>query len=215
MRFGAPVLSGTAVQFHAGCAACRVARMGNKAFMKTNTAIKIIATCAIFTGAASSFSHVVLQDSAAAAGVSYRATLRVGHACGASPTTAMRVTIPAGFNAAQPMPKAGWTLSTKVGKLAQPYVSHGTKYTDGVLEITWTANGPENALPADYYDEFVLRGTTPSTPGPVWFKVLQSCVQGSNDWAEVPATGTSTKGLKMPAALLEVLDIQAAGGHTH
>lgn len=183
--------------------------------MKIKNAIQFIAATAILTGANSSFSHVVLQDGAAAAGVSYRAILRVGHGCGNSPTTAMQVTVPAGFNGAQPMPKAGWTLSTKVGKLAQPYESHGTKYTAGVLEITWTANGPENALPVDYYDEFVLRGTTPSKPGPIWFKVLQSCAQGANDWAEVPASGNSTKGLKMPAALLEVLDIQAAGGHSH
>jgi hypothetical protein len=36
-----------------------------------------------------------------------------------------------------------------------------------------------------------------------------------NPWVEVPATGTSTKGLKMPAALLEVIDVLPAGGHTH
>jgi uncharacterized protein YcnI len=194
---------------------CLQVHAGDEAYMKNNFAIKTIAACAVLVGAGAAFPHVVLQDGAAAAGVSYRATLRVGHACGSSPTTAMRVTIPAGFNGAQPMPKAGWTLSTKVGKLAQPYEAHGTRYTDGVLEITWTANGPENALPADYYDEFVLRGTTPTAPGPIWFKVLQSCAQGANDWAEVPASGNSTKGLKMPAALLEVLDIQAAGGHAH
>ena len=127
----------------------------------------------------------------------------------------MRVTIPAGFNGAQPMPKAGWTLSTKVGPLPVPYESHGKKYTEGVLEITWTANGPDNALPADYYDEFVVRGTTPAKPGPVWFKVLQSCANGANDWAEVPASGTSTKGLKSPAALLEVLDVQSSNPHAH
>jgi len=204
-----------AVYFLFDCAVCRSGHVDNKAFMKINNAIKFVAACAVLTGATSSFSHVVLQDGAAAAGASYRATLRVGHGCGNAPTTAMRVTVPAGFNGAQPMPKAGWALSTKVGKLAQPYESHGTKYTEGVLEITWTANGPDNDLPADYYDEFVLRGTTPTAPGPVWFKVLQSCAQGANDWADVPASGNSTKGLKMPAALLEVLDIQAAGGHSH
>jgi uncharacterized protein YcnI len=209
------LIGSTCVQFHAECAACSQEHVGNKAFMKLNIAIKLVAACAVFAGAGAAFSHVVLQDGAAASGASYRATFRVGHACGTSPTTAMRVTIPAGFNGVQPMPKAGWTLSTKVGKLAQPYESHGTKYTEGVLEITWTANGPENALPADYYDEFVLRGTTPATPGRIWFKVLQSCAQGANDWAEVPASGNSTKGLKMPAALLEVLDIQAVGGHSH
>lgn len=156
-----------------------------------------------------------MQDSAAAAGVSYRATLRVGHGCNGSPTTAIQVRIPAGFNGAQPMPKAGWTLSTRVGALEQPYESHGTRFTEGVLEITWTANGPANALPDAYYDEFVLRGTTPKTPGPLWFKVTQTCEKGSTAWTEVPPTGTSTRGLKSPAALLDVLDIQAAGGHNH
>ncbi|APW41461.1 YcnI family protein [Rhodoferax saidenbachensis] len=165
--------------------------------------------------AAASFAHITLQDGAAAAGAGYRATLRVGHGCNGSPTTAIQVRIPAGFNGAQPMPKAGWTLSTRVGALEQPYESHGTRFAEGVLEITWTANGPANALPDAYYDEFVLRGTTPTKPGPLWFKVTQVCEKGSTAWTDVPATGTSTKDLKSPAALLEVLDIQAAGGHNH
>ena len=149
------------------------------------------------------------------AGTSYRAVLRVGHGCDGAPTTGMQVTIPDGFTGAQPMPKAGWTLSTKVGKLAEPYTSHGKTYTEGVQEITWTANGPENALPADFYDEFILRGTTPAKPDAVWFKVVQSCAKGVNAWIEVPAAGTSTKGLKSPAALLELLDTKASGDHAH
>jgi uncharacterized protein YcnI len=183
--------------------------------MKNNFAIKLIAACALSMGAATSFSHVTLQDGASAAGAAYRATLRVGHGCDGTSTTGMTVTIPAGFNGAQPMPKPGWTLSTRVGKLAEPYEMHGTKYTEGVLEISWTANHRESALPAAYYDEFVLRGTTPTKPGPVWFKVVQTCEKGRNDWVEVPASGTSTHGLRFPAALLEVLDVQAAGGHAH
>jgi len=143
----------------------------------------------------------MLQDPAAAAGAGYRATLRVGHGCEGAPTTEIRVTIPAGFNGAQPMPKPGWTLSTQ--------------HTEGVLEIRWRANGPENALPDAFYDEFVFRGTTPAKPGPLWFKVVQTCERGSNAWVEVPAAGTSTKGLKAPAALLEVLDVRAAGEHSH
>jgi uncharacterized protein YcnI len=166
----------------------------------------LVATLALVASQTPALAHVVLQD---------RATFRVGHGCDAEPTTALRITIPAGFNAAQPMPKAGWTVSTKVGPLATPYESHGKKYTEGVLEITWTAKGAENALPAAYYDEFVVRGTTPAKAGPLWFKVVQSCPKGSNDWVEVPASGSSTKGLKSPAALLEVLDVQPAGGHAH
>ena len=159
------------------------------------------------------YAHIVLQDPVAAAATSYRAALRVGHGCGESPTTGILVTIPAGFNGAQPMPKAGWTVSTRVGKLAEPYVAHGKTYTDGVLEIRWLANGAENALPSAFYDEFVLRGTTPVKPGPVWFKVVQTCEKGANEWIEVPAKGSSTKDLKSPAALLDVLDVRAAGDH--
>lgn len=182
--------------------------------MKIKFAIKIIAACAIATSTSTSFGHVVLQDGAAAAGASYRATFRVGHGCDGASTTGIRVTIPAGFNGAQPMPKPGWTLYTQVGKLPQPYTAHGKTFTEGILEIRWEANGPENALPHAFYDEFVLRGTTPVKPGPLWFKVVQTCEKGENAWVEVPANGTSTKGLKAPAALLEVLDVQATG-HKH
>ena len=178
-------------------------------------AIKLVAACAITAGATAAFSHVTLQDGAAAAGQGYRATFRVGHGCDGASTTGIKVSVPAGFNGAQPMPKAGWTVSTVVGPLAQPYESHGKKFTDGVVEIIWTSNTPEAALPDAYYDEFVLRGTTPAKAGPIWFKVVQLCTKGSNLWVDVPASGTSTKGLKYPAALLEVLDIQPAGGHSH
>ena len=159
--------------------------------------------------------HVTLQEPAAAAGSSYRAALRVGHGCGSEATTTLRVLIPAGFNAAQPMPKPGWTLSTQTGPLAQPYTLHGKTFTDGVQAITWTANSPQDALPSAYYDEFVLRGTTPKQPGPLWFKVLQQCANGRLDWSDIPANGTSTHGLESPAALLEVLDIQSGDSHNH
>ena len=186
--------------------------------MKNVFTPKLIAACAVFTWATAAFSpvfaHVVLQDGASAAGASYRATFKVGHGCDGSPTTGIRVSIPAGFNGAQPMPKPGWTLTTQVGKLPQPYTSHGKTVTEGILEIRWEANGPANALPHAFYDEFVLRGTTPTKPGPLWFKVVQTCEKAENAWVEIPAAGTSTKGLKSPAALLEVLDIQATG-HAH
>jgi len=159
--------------------------------------------------------HVVLLEPAAAAGSSYRAALRVGHGCGAEATVALQVQIPEGFNAAQPMPKPGWTLSTQSGPLAQPYTLHGKTYSEGVQVITWMAMGPDNALPSAFYDEFVFRGTTPKRPGPLWFKVLQQCAGSSLAWTQVPATGTSTHGLESPAALLEVLDIQAGLSHDH
>ena len=163
---------------------------------------------------APSFAHIVLAEPAALANTSYRAALRVGHGCDGASTSAVRVTLPAGFQGAKPMPKAGWILAVKSAKLDQPYDDHGKPVTEDVSEISWTAASKENWLPDGYYDEFVLRGL-PVKAGPMWFKVLQTCDQAGTDWAEVPASGISTGKLKNPAVLLEVIPSQQVGGHQH
>jgi uncharacterized protein YcnI len=185
-----------------------------KDIMNIKFAINTIAACALLTAASASFSHVVLADQAALAGTSYRATLRIGHGCEGSPVVALKVIIPAGFQGAKPMPKAGWLLSLKSAKLAKPYDNHGKQMTEDVSEITWTAASKDSWLLDGWYDEFVLRGGLPQQAGPMWFKVLQTCEKGSIDWAETPASGTSTKGLKSPAALLEIIESGMAG-HQH
>jgi periplasmic copper chaperone A len=175
---------------------------------------KLIATLAIITPASAVFAHVVLEDQAALAGRSYKATFKVGHACDGSPTTAMRVTIPAGFTGAKPMPKSGWILAIKTAKLAVPYDNHGKQVTEDVSEITWTVASKDSWLPEGYYDEFVMQGGLPKQDGAMWFKVLQTCDKGSNDWSQIPTSGVDMKGLKSPAALLEIIPSGAAG-HQH
>lgn len=181
--------------------------------MKSMFTIKIVAACALSISAGSSFSHIVLADQAALANTSYSAVLRVGHGCNGASTTAVRVTVPAGFKGAKPMPKAGWVLSTTVGKLVTPFDDHGKQITEGLLDVTWTA-APGNALPDAYFDEFVLRGSLPGTAGPMWFKVLQTCEKGNIDWSEVPPAGKSAHDLKSPAALLEIIPSEHVG-HAH
>ncbi len=176
--------------------------------MNFRNASKIIASSALCTWATASFSHVALADRSAPAGSAYKAVFLVGHGCDGSATTGIAVQIPAGFQGARPYPKAGWTLAVKKATLAQPYDSHGKPVTEDVSVVSWTAASREAALQDAYFDEFMLRGTLPQAAGPLWFKVLQTCENGSNDWREVPASGLSTKGLKTPAALLEV-----TGGH--
>lgn len=188
--------------------------------MTVQNTLKITAILLAFTGAPVAFGHVTLENQTAAVGSGYKAVLKVGHGCDGAATRTIRVTIPPGFKGAKPMPKSGWVLTTRNEKLAVPYTSHGKTITQDVAEITWTAAAPANALPDAHYDEFVLRGTLPDAPGPMWFKVLQSCTQGQNNWSEVPATGTSTKGLKAPAALLNVEAVPApvtapASHHQH
>ena len=173
---------------------------------------KIMAASAITWGGLAQ-AHTVLEYQVATAGQSYKASFKVSHGCGHSPTRQIVVDIPAGVQGAKPMPKPGWTLAVSTGPLATPYDDHGTQVTQGVTAITWTAS-PGNALPDAHYDEFVLRGGLPATAGPMWFKVLQSCAQGQTDWAEIPATGSSTRGLKRPAALLEIIPSEHVG-HAH
>jgi len=183
--------------------------------MKT---LKWIALGALLSCQPQAFSHVVLEQPTAMAGENYRAVFRVSHGCEGLPTTGLAVQIPAGVQGVKPMPKPGWVLAVRKEKLAQPYTSHGKTITEDVAEVVWTASSPEYALPEAFYDEFVLRAGLPASAGPLWFKVIQSCEAGDrtgeNAWSQVPADGTSTKGLKSPAALLQVQG-KTADAHQH
>ncbi len=149
--------------------------------------------------------HVTLESPKSIAGEGYKAVLRVGHGCaGGSATTALSVLIPEGVMNAKPMPKAGWAIVVKKMQLAEPLNVHGHTASEAVQEITWTATTKEAALGDDQYDEFIVRGTLPVKAGVLWWKTVQSCANGKNEWVEVPDQGTSIKGLKRPAAPLEV-----------
>lgn len=156
--------------------------------------------------------HIVLAEPQAVAGSYYKATLRVGHGCNGSATRSLTVQVPAGFQGAKPQPKVGWALTTRRAKLASPYRSHGQTVTEDVVELRWTAASPEAALPDAQFDEFAFMGRLPDLAGPLWIQMLQTCETGQNDWSEIPVHGTSTRGLKLPAALL---DVQAAPKHDH
>jgi periplasmic copper chaperone A len=159
--------------------------------------------------------HVTLEQPQAEAGSSYKAVLRVGHACaGATTTTAITVRLPVGFAGAKPIPKAGWITTVQRAALAQPYESHGRRVTEEVTTVSWQAASPASALSGDFFDEFVVRGQLPESPGTLWFKVLQTCDVGASDWAQVPATGSSVKGLSLPAAPLDIMPA-GHGGHNH
>lgn len=158
--------------------------------------------------------HVSLETQQAQAGAAYKAMLRLGRVCCGSATHTLSVSLPAGFRGARPMPKSGWVLSVQKAPLAQPYNSHGRQVTEDAVEITRKTASREAWLADADYDEFVPCGQALQVVGPVWFKVQQLCEQGQWGWFEMPATGTSTRGLKAPAAVLEVLPA-AQAGHAH
>jgi uncharacterized protein YcnI len=171
---------------------------------------------AAFLFSTGALAHVTLEEPAAVANTGYKAVLRVTHGCEGSSTHTVRVQIPAGFLGTKPIPKPGWKLEMQRVKLAEPYDSHGRKIDETVSEVIWRAQSPEAFLADAHYDEFVFRGQTPAKPGVIWFKVQQVCEKGELSWAEVPSTGSSTKGLKAPAVRLEVLPgLSGGGGHQH
>lgn len=141
--------------------------------------------------------HVTLEQQQAAVGAVYKAVMRVGHGCKGSPTVAIRVRIPDGVIGVKPMPKPGWTLTTKIEPYAQPAKLFEHTLTEGVREIAWTGGN----LPDDWYEEFVFRGKLPDGPAgtTVWFPVVQECAQGVHRWIEIPAAGKSPGDYPEPA----------------
>ena len=165
-------------------------------------AVAAVASLAASGGAQA---HVSLETPQAKAGEAYKAVLRVTHGCDGSATHTVSIALPPGFRGAKPMPKPGWELTLQRQAFAEPYSSHGKEVREGVTVVTWTARSAESALQDAHYDEFIVRGQAPSTAGDAWFKVNQVCHKGRWDWVEVPPAGGSTKGLKAPAARLEVM----------
>jgi periplasmic copper chaperone A len=172
-----------------------------KSNLSKNYAAIITLISTVISAVNTANAHVTLDQKTATSGSYYRAAFRVGHGCDTSATNAITVRLPMGVKSAKPAPKSGWAIERKVEKLATPYTSHGKTITEGVTEITWRG-GP---LANEHFDEFVMQMQLPETTGPVWFKVLQQCEKGQIDWAEIPSQGIATKGMKAPAALLELI----------
>ncbi|MFN6978484.1 MAG: YcnI family protein [Gemmobacter sp.] len=174
---------------------------------KTLTALAVLAL-----SAPAALAHATFEQREVTHNVRERMVLRIPHGCGDEATLRVRVSIPDGINAVQPMVKAGWTLSTVRGPLAQPYHSHGMEVTEGVREIIW-----EGELPSEFYDEFVFRARfTEALPAGemVHIPVVQECANGAERWIEIPAAGQSAGDLRYPAPAVRVM-APAAHGHSH
>lgn len=142
--------------------------------------------------------HVTLEYQVAPADSAYKASFKVGHGCGGSPTRQVTVTIPPGVRGARPMPKPGWRLEVQKDKL-----------------VTWTAKSAEDMLASAHYDEFVLVAQMPALPGTLYWPVSQVCEEGRLDWTEVPRPGQKPSELKAPAATLEILPAGGGAAHHH
>jgi uncharacterized protein YcnI len=156
--------------------------------------------------------HATFAETEVVQGETARLTLRVPHGCGDEATLRVRVQIPEGMIAAQPMVKAGWTLETVVGPYENSYELWGNTVTEGVREIIWSGE-----LPDAFYDEFVFRArVTDTLPAGelVYVPVVQECANGAERWIEIPAAGQDPHELEGPAPAVMVVPA-GKDGHGH
>jgi periplasmic copper chaperone A len=156
--------------------------------------------------------HATFAEGEVVQGQTARLTLRVPHGCGDEATLRVRIQIPEGLIAAQPMVKAGWELETVTGVYENSYELWGNTVTEGVREIIWSGE-----LPDAFYDEFVFRArVTDRVPAGemLYIPAIQECANGAERWIEIPAAGQDSHDLSDPAPGVMVL-APGHSGHAH
>jgi uncharacterized protein YcnI len=148
--------------------------------------------------AAPTLAHVAAEPRQAPAGAYQVIAFRVGHGCGKSATTALRIELPAGLASARPQPKPGWTLKIE-------------RDGDQPTAIVWTGN-----LLGDQFDEFAILTKLPDQPGPLYFPAIQTCGDDEAAWNQIPDPGDAPASLDHPApSLLVTPPTGAAETHHH
>lgn len=139
--------------------------------------------------------HVELDASTTAPASLSVLTFAVGHGCEGSATTSLAIRFPADVQAVKPTLAPGWTV-------AEQEAADGTT-------VTYTADAPlPDALRATVQVEALLP-VDGAAGDVVAFPTLQTCVEGSTDWAETPAAGTEPD---HPAPALTLTDAVSATG---
>lgn len=160
--------------------------------------------------------HIVLAEPTARPGSYYAGFFRVSHGCDGSPTTALRIEIPAGIVMAKPQPKPGWTLKVEKAPLPKPAPGEGgAMLTERVTAITWSGR-----LGAEEFDQFGVMVKLPTEAGPLYFPAVQTCERGEQRWTDVPAAGQAWHAIPHPAPILTLqpadgMDAMAGMHHEH
>jgi uncharacterized protein YcnI len=154
--------------------------------------------------------HVTANPNEAPAGSFFKTNFRVGHGCDGSPTTEVSVQLPGNVSSVHPQVVAGWNIETKMGELDEPIESEGETITEGVREITWTA---DEALPDAYMQEFGVSMALPEESSePLWFPFVQKCADGSHNWIEIPESVEEWGDLDEPAPYIELTEAEGDQG---
>lgn len=135
----------------------------------------IIGAAAVLVAPAAAQAHVTLQPNTAAAGGYTRLDVRVPNERDDASTTKVEVQFPDGFQSASYEPVPGWNVEVTKGKLATPIETDDGQVTEGVKQITWTADDEDDAIPPGAFMDFGLSVRIPDKAGEkLTFKALQT-----------------------------------------
>lgn len=161
-------------------------------------------------GLAGASAHVTISPDTAAAGANALLTVGFSHDCDGSPTNKITISLPEPLIDAKPEIVPGWTVEKVTESLDEPLtLDNGSSVTERVGKIVYTADTP---VEDGYLQQFDLSVQLPDREGETLaFPVLQSCVDGETDWAEIPAEGEDPHSLEAPAPTVALTGAEEHG----
>ncbi len=170
----------------------------------------LIALLATLLIAAPAQAHVTLQPNTAPAGQFTRLDVRVPNERDDAPTTKVDVQMPDGFASVSYEPVPGWTVKVTSGPLDNPIQTDDGEITEGVKQITWTADSDEDGIPPGAFQDFGLSFQVPGKAGDkLEFKALQTYAGG-----EV-VRWIGAEGSDNPAAIVSVVEPEGTDAASH
>lgn len=161
-------------------------------------------------GLAGAAAHVTITPDTTAAGAHALLTVSFSHDCEGSPTNKLTISLPEPLVDAKPEIVPGWTVEKVTETLDEPLtLDNGSSVTERVGQIVYTAETP---VEDGYLQQFDMSVQLPESEGETLaFPVLQSCVEGETDWAEIPAEGEDPHSLEAPAPTITLTGAEEDG----
>lgn len=190
------------------------ARTTRRAARTLRTGLAAAATIGLLgVGAAAASAHVHVTPDSTAAGASSLLTFDFSHGCESAPTTEIAISLPEQIDDATPTAHPGWDVEKVEETLETPKkLENGTTITKRVSEIVYTAKEP---LADGVRDAFHIQVQLPAAEGETLaFPVLQTCTEGSTNWAQIAEAGQDSHDLESPAPSFAVTAAEATGHGT-
>lgn len=152
----------------------------NRLIRRSATATIGAACATVLLGVGAASAHIDADPAAVEAGTVATVSFAVEHGCNGSNTTQLEFKAPDGVTDATAVDKSGWTTSAAGGT------------------VTFAAGNLDASTP----DTFSITFTAPTTPGTIYFPVVQTCAAGETAWIELPVDGGAEPEHPAPAVLV-------------